>query len=218
MALGIRLAVMDMWRRIRTSTNGQAPQAAILFEQFHVLRHLGEALDKVRMHGYARLDGSSGPLINGQKYALLSYPRNPKGPVRDSFKLLLAANKRLTTACMLKESFGKLWDYLSLASVRESFDNLRAQLKGRRHAPHGRFAAVIEWHWDGLAANCRSGNRVSFGFVEGLNNRSRVLQSCAYGLRNEGLRRLSVPLACCRGFDQSQNVSSDPLVVLKTQS
>ena len=45
---GIRLAVMDMWKPFRTATIEKAPQAAILFDKFHVLRHLNEALDQVR--------------------------------------------------------------------------------------------------------------------------------------------------------------------------
>jgi hypothetical protein len=44
----IRLAVMDMWKPFRLATQAQAPQAAILFDKFHVMRHLGEALDAVR--------------------------------------------------------------------------------------------------------------------------------------------------------------------------
>src|SRR6266542_6746106 len=43
----IRLAVMDMWKAFRKSTLKleHASQAAILFDKFHVLRHLGEGLD-----------------------------------------------------------------------------------------------------------------------------------------------------------------------------
>ena len=39
----IRLAVMDMWRPFRLATAAHAPNAAILFDKFHVMRHLGEA-------------------------------------------------------------------------------------------------------------------------------------------------------------------------------
>jgi transposase len=53
----VRLAVMDMWRPFRKSTNKNAPQAAILFDKFHILSHLGDALDKVRKQEYAKLDG-----------------------------------------------------------------------------------------------------------------------------------------------------------------
>ena len=33
---------------------------------------------------------------------------------------------------------------------------------------------MIERHWDGLAAYCKPENKVSLGFVEGLNNKIRV--------------------------------------------
>jgi len=44
----LRLAVMDMWPAFRNATETAAPQAAILFDKFHVRRHLGEALDQGR--------------------------------------------------------------------------------------------------------------------------------------------------------------------------
>jgi transposase len=44
----IRLAVMDMWKAFRKATEVNAPQAVILYDKFHVLRHLNEAMDKVR--------------------------------------------------------------------------------------------------------------------------------------------------------------------------
>ena len=49
-----RLAVMDMWKPFRTSTlkREHAPQAAILFDKFHVLCHLADALDTVRKAEY----------------------------------------------------------------------------------------------------------------------------------------------------------------------
>jgi transposase len=81
------------------------------------------------------------------------------------------------------------------AWARKFFDNWRAQLKWRRLAPSERFADMIERRWGGLAAYCRSENKVPLGFVEGLNNKIRVLQRRAYGLRDEESLRLEV-LTC----------------------
>ena len=55
--------------------------------------------------------------------------------------------------------------------------------------------AMIERHWEGIAAYCRPENKVSLGFVEGLNNKIRVIQRRAYGLRNEEYLRLKI-LTC----------------------
>ena len=73
-AAGIRLAVLDMWKPFTNATRKHAPQAAILDDKFHIMRHLGEALDKVRKTEYARLPGKDRRFIKGQKYTLLSRP------------------------------------------------------------------------------------------------------------------------------------------------
>jgi transposase len=182
---GIRLAVMDMWKPFRTATAAPAPQAAILFDKFHVLRHLGEALDTVRKAEYARLKGKDRPFIKGQKYTLLAHRANLTLPGRQSLKTLLAANKRLHTAYLLKESFGQLWDYQREGWARRFFEHWRASLKWQRLKPYEHFAQMIDRHWEGIAAYCQPENKVALGFVEGLNNKIRVIQRRAYGLRDE---------------------------------
>jgi transposase len=191
----LRLAVMDMWKAFRNSTSRHAPQAAILFDKFHVLRHLSEALDKVRKQEYARLSGRNRMFIKGQKYALLSHPENLKGDARKNLKLLLAANKRLNTAYLLKESFAQLWDYTREPWARKFFENWRGQLKWQRLKPYEKFAELIDRHWDGIAAYCHPDNKVALGFVEGLNNKIRVIQRRAYGLHDEEYLKLKI-LTC----------------------
>jgi transposase len=191
----IRLAVMDMWKAFRTATQEHAPQASILFDKFHILRHLGEALDKVRKSEYARLSGQDRRFIKGQKYTLLSHRANLTLDGRRALRTLLRANKRLNTAYLLKESFGQLWDYRTEGWARRFFEQWCAALKWQRLESYQQFAAMIERHWDGIAAYCQPENKVALGFVEGLNNKIRVLQRRAYGLRDEEYLRLKV-LTC----------------------
>ena len=94
----IRLAVMDMWKPFRLATAAHVPQAAILFDKFHVMRHLGEALDHVRKSEYGRLAGRDRRYIKGQKYTLLSRKENLTLDGKKALKTLLSANKRLNTA------------------------------------------------------------------------------------------------------------------------
>lgn len=189
---GIRLAVMDMWKPFRNATNTHAAQAAILFDKFHIMRHLGEALDQVRKQEYARLSDKDRRFIKGQKYNLLSRRENLSLEGRQALKTLLAANKRLNTAYLLKESFGQLWGYESEAWARRFFDNWRASLKWQRLKPYEKFAEMIDRHWDGIAAYCKPENKVSLGLVEGLNNKIRVIQRRAYGLRDEEYLALKI--------------------------
>jgi transposase len=132
----IELAVMDMWKAFGNSTRRNAPQARILFDKFHIMSHLGDALDTVRKHEYARLSGKDRRFIKGQKYTLLSHRENLNIDGRQGLKTLLAANKRLNTAYLLKESFGQLWDYEREGWARRFFENWRESLKWQRLEPY----------------------------------------------------------------------------------
>lgn len=181
----------EKWKPFRSATQACVPQAAILYDKFHVMRHLGEALDQVRKSEYRRLVGKDRGFIKGQKYTLLSRRENLSLQGRQALKALLSANKRLNTAYLLKESFGQLWSYEREGWARRHFfENWKAALKWQRLRPYEKFAAMIERHWDGVAAYSRPQNKVSLGFVEGLNYKIRVIQRRAYGLRDEEYLRL----------------------------
>lgn len=191
----IRLAVMDMWKAFEVSTLKHAPQTAILYDKFHILRHLQEALDTIRKSEYARVSGQDRRFIKGQKYNLLAHWENLSLPGRRALKLLLSANKRLHMAYVLKEVFGQLWTYRSEAWARKFFENWKASLRWQRLKPYEEFAKLVERHWDGIVAFCKPKNKVALGFVEGLNNKIRVIQRRAYGLRDDEYLQLKV-LTC----------------------
>ncbi len=191
----IRLAVMDMWKPFRNTTQTCAAG--------------GDPVRQVPHHAPSRRGARQGPqdrvraargkerqLHQGAEiYAAVAPARTSPATASKTLKLLLAANKRLNTAYLLKESFGQLWDYDREGWARRFFENWRASLKWQRLKPYEKFAEMIERHWDGIAAYCQPENKVSLGFVEGLNNKIRVIQRRAYGLRDEEYLRLKV-LTC----------------------
>jgi len=48
---------MDMCKPFRDSVLKNAPNARIIFDKFHIMRHLSKALDEVRRSDYKRLSG-----------------------------------------------------------------------------------------------------------------------------------------------------------------
>jgi len=193
----IQLAVMDMWVAFANSAEKNIPHADILYDKFHVMKHLGEAMDTIRKLEYSRLAGKNRDYIKGHKYTLLSRKKNLTLKGRKALKELLEVNKRLNTAYLLKESFSQLWTYQQEGWARRFFDNWKASLKWQRLKPYEKFAEMIESHWSGIAAYCKPENKeIPLGFVEGMNNKIRVLQRRAYGIKDEEYLRLKV-LTCC---------------------
>jgi transposase len=191
----IRLAVMDMWKAFRNSTARLAPHARIVYDKFHILKHLGEALDKVRKSEYARLQGEDRRFIKGQKYTLLTNRENLSQEGCASLALLFKANRRLNKAYLLKEQFGQLWNYDQPVEALAFFEKWQSALRWQRLAPYRKFAAMIERHWDGIVSYCQVENKVPLGFVEGFNNKVRALQRRAYGFQDEEYLRLKI-LTC----------------------
>jgi transposase len=188
----IELAVMDMWKPFRKATLKHAPNALIVYDKFHVMRHLSDALDQVRRSEYKRANEKERRFIKGQRYTLLSHKSNLDIEGRRALDMLLKANKRLNTAYMLKESFGQLWGYNNPTWARKFFESWKSQLRWQRLKPFEKFAAMIERHWDGIVSYCCPGNKVSLGFMEGLNNKIRVIQRRAYGIKDQEYLMLKV--------------------------
>ena len=131
------------------------------------MRHLGDALDQVRKAEYRRLSGQDRSYIKGQKYTLLSRHKNLTLKGRQALKKVLAANKRLNTADLLKESFGQLWDYEREGWARRFFENWRASLKWQRLKPYERSGrddrAALGWNRLALQTRKQGAARIRGG-------------------------------------------------------
>ena len=203
----IKIAAMDMWRPFRNSLAKNAPNAQVVFDKFHIMRHLGDALDEVRRSEYSRLAGKDHrAFIKGQRYTLLSRSENLSNDGRASLRKLFKANKRLSTAYLLKESFGQLWSYQTPGWARAFFERWTESLKWQRLRPYEKFAAMIEQHWEGIVSYCQPENKVSLGLVEGLNNKIRVLQRRAYGYRDEEYLKLKIVAAFLQPLTRSMEL------------
>ena len=203
----IELAAMDMWKPFRNSVMNHAPQVQIIFDKFHIMRHLSKALDEVRRSEYKRLIGKDRSYIKGPRYTLLSRRENLSLDGRRSLKKRLHANRRLNTAYVLKESFGQLWDYRTERGARAFFERWKDSLKWQRLEPYRKFAAMIESHWEGIASYCDPDNKVSLGLVEGVNNKIRVLQRRAYGYRDEEFLKLKIIAAFLPALPRNTNIN-----------
>ena len=206
----IRLIVMDMWKAFRESARLYAPHAEVLYDKFHIIRHLGMALDDVRRGEVSRLQGKHRKWVKGQRYNLLSRKENLDLDGKRALKELFKRNQRLNKAYLLKESFGQLWSYTYPASALKFFGNWSDSLKRQRLKPYEKFAKMVKAHWDGIVSFCKIENKVSLGFVEGLNNKIRQIQRRAYGLRDEEYLRLKVMTCTLPDLKTLQNSTKLP--------
>lgn len=187
-------AVIDMWKPFKNSFKAHCPNIQILYDKFHVMRHLLDALNKVRRAELAGASKRFKGLLAGKKFILLSRQAHVRGKARQALNELLAANRKLLKAHLLKESFSHLWTYTSKTWATKFFKGWKDQLKWSRLKPYHRFVQMIEKHWEGILAHCDT--RVSLGYIESTNLKARNVIRRAYGYRDKEYMKLKVIQAC----------------------
>jgi transposase len=191
----IRLGVMDMWKPYLAALKKFCPDADVVFDKFHVVAKLSEAMDEVRRSEYARLNGTERKFIKGQRFNLLANRGNLSQKGREELAQTFHANQRLYTAYLLKEDFDRLWSYKSEVWMCKFWLSWKEGLKWKRLAPFQKVVRLVESHWEGIVSWCKVENRVPLGFVEGMNGRIRKIQAQGYGYKD--FKHLELKILTC---------------------
>ena len=193
-------AVMDMWKAFRNSFTKHCPRVQIVYDKFHVIRHLLTALNEVRKCEMRQAAGRFKGLLAGKKFILLSRQAHVRGKARQALEQLLSANRRLLKAHLLKESFGHLWSYRSKTWARKFFHSWVSQLKWSRLKSYQQFARMVEKHLDGILSYCDK--KVPLGYLESTNLKARNVIRRAYGYRDKEYMKLKIIQACTPWMNQ----------------
>ena len=119
-----------------------------------------------------------------------------------SGSMKISVKKRCTGSSRQRSGTGRkscdqLWDYKSETWARWFFDNRKAQLRWQRLKPYEKFAAMIDRHWDGIAAYCKPANQIALGYLEGLNYKVHVFSAAPTDCATKNISNLkSLPRAC----------------------
>jgi transposase len=136
----IQAVAMDMWDPYEKSIRQHLPRAdeKIVYDKFHVAKHLGEAVDRVRRSENKRLRAEGDERLVGTKYQWLRHPDNFRDDQWREFHKLRTSNLQTARAWALKEQAMCLWDYSYEGSARKHF------AWWYRWATHSRLKPMIE--------------------------------------------------------------------------
>ena len=70
----IQAVAMDMWPAYIGAVTEALPEAAVVFDRFHIKKHLNEAVDKVRRQEHRKLSAAGDRTLKGSKYWWLRRP------------------------------------------------------------------------------------------------------------------------------------------------
>jgi transposase len=195
----------DMWEGYITAAQEVLPTATIVIDRFHVACHYRNAVDALRKQELRRLRKELPEAAHDALKQTLWPFRKRADDLTDAeqerLKTLLAYSPALEQAYLLREQLTTIFD-----TARSKADGLRRiRFWRQRVAQSGltcfdRFLTLLDTWLDPIA-NYFIDHHTS-GFVEGLNNKLKVLKRRCYGLRNIGrlFQRLSLDLEGYRRF------------------
>jgi len=178
----IRYVTMDMAASFIKAVREHLPKAQIVFDRFHVQRLVSDALDAVRKAETRALDGEEGKALKKGRFALLKNPWNLTRKEKQKLADIQKNNARLYRAYLLKEAFAKALDYRQPKRAREALDEWLAWASRSKLPAFVQVARTIRKYKEGILAYIR--DRLSNGFVEGINNKLRVVARRAYGFHS----------------------------------
>ena len=180
--VAIKAIAMDMWDPYIKAVKECCPDAAIVFDQFHVVRAFGRVIDTVRNREYRSALQEGKEVIKGSKYLLLKNRENLCDEEKPRLKALLKINQTLMTVYLLKDYLKKLWDYRYPRCARNFRDTWCSMARESAVRPLLAFAKMLKRYAYGIISHCRFPLHTSR--LEGINNKIKVIKRKAYGFHD----------------------------------
>jgi transposase len=175
---------MDMAEPFIAATQECIPNAAekIAFDKFHVAKHLGEAVDKVRRGEHRALLEQGDTRLKKTKYLWLRNPATLSPDQRREFDGLRSSTLRTARAWALKEAAMDLWGPSSWRVAEARWLRWYSWGIRSRLEPMKRVARMVKRHLNGVINAVVTG--ATNARAEGINAIIQWMKYTARGFRN----------------------------------
>ena len=197
--------VADMSTAYTEEVHACCPQAALVYDLFHVVAKYGrEVIDRVRVDETNRITRAKGAndrvtrqrrrVIKGTRWLLLRNRANvTRTADRVRLRELLKANRALFIVYVLKDDLKQLWRFRYAGAARRFWRGWYRRARASRIPALRAFAENLSARLDGVLNHCRY--PLHTGILEGINNKIKVLKRMAYGYRDDAYFFLKIRAA-----------------------
>jgi len=193
---GIQAVAMDMWEPYVQSTRAHllGAEDKIVFDKFHVVRHVHDAVDQVRRSEHRALRRAGDETLTGSKYLWLMRPRDMTPAQRALFQALLQQDLKVARAWALKERFQNFWDYTYPGAAKSFFTRWYWRATHSRLRPMAAVAKLLRRHLLNLLTYLR--HRLTNAGLEAVNAVIQWVKKTARGFRNSEHFKTAIYFHC----------------------
>jgi len=178
----LRFVCTDMWKPYLAVVAAHAQQALNILDRFHIMKHMNEALDKVRIEEVKALkkEGKE-PVLTGSRWCLIKRSENLTEKQNVKLRELIKINLKTMRAYLLKEDFQFFWDYKNTSRAGGFLDSWCKRTMQSQIEPMKKVAKMLRSHQELILNWFHAKDQISLGAVEGLNNKAKTTSKKAYG-------------------------------------
>jgi transposase len=187
---------LDMWPAFINACREGVPGAddKMVFDRFHIMRHIVEAVDKVRKQEHKALMNEGNNTLVNSKYLWLTNPSNMTDQAKVRFKELQSSELKTGRAWALKEVLRELWSYTSSAWALKFWKRWYYWATHSRLQPMIAAAKLIARHLPNVLTYFK--HRITNAVAEGLNSKIATVQKRACGFRNRDHFKIAIYFHC----------------------
>lgn len=179
---GIQAVAMDMWDPFIASTLAHVPNGKekIVFDRFHIMKHMNEAVDAVRKEEHRLLMKDDIDILKGTKYWWLYAEENLPEKMVERFDFVRSLNLQTSRAWAIKEALRELWNYRRKGWAELYWKQWYFWATHSRLKPVQKAARTIHRH----LANVMTyfDHRITNAVSEGLNSKIQTLKKTPTGI------------------------------------
>lgn len=181
---GVEAIAMDMWDPYVNSTRRHLPEAdrKIVFDKFHIAKHLSEAVDRVRRKENKQLRAAGDDRLAGTRYDWLRHPAAMEPADRREFAALRDSNLKTARAWALKESMMAFFCYHYERPARKHFRWWHGWAVRSRLAPMLEKARMLKRRFENVVTYLK--HRITNAASESLNSKIQWVKYTARGFRS----------------------------------
>ena len=173
----IELVSMDMSPAFISGVTDKLPDSQIVFDKFHLIKKLNEALDSV-----FRLERKESQLLKNQRYTILRKYENLSKEKKYELDALLPLYPKLGEAYRLRQLFFDVFDVKDSEEAKGYLWFWCEQALESGIEAFRRFVNMLKSHWSGIVAYFDK--KVTNGILEGINSKIQLAKRRARGYRN----------------------------------
>jgi transposase len=187
---------LDMWPAYISACQASVPQAdhKMVFDRFHIMRHVLQAVDKVRKREHKTLMSQGDTTLAKSKYLWLYSEENVPQRSQEHFQAIKSMELKTARAWALKESLRQLWNYQTVGWAKRFWQRWYFWATHSRLAPMIEAAKLIARHLPNVMTYFN--HRITNAVAEGLNSKIATVQKRACGYRNPNHFKIAVYFHC----------------------